>query len=488
MLFNSIEYLVFLPAVITVYFLVPPRFRWALLLVASYCFYMAWEPAYILLIVTSTLVDYLAGLFMGRTTSRAVRRRWLVASLTANLGLLFAFKYFNFFNASLRTGFELAGLSYSMPALNVLLPVGISFYTFQTLSYTIEVYRGNQKPERHLGYFALYVSFFPQLVAGPIERAGNLLPQLRKTRRFDYDNAVEGMRLILWGMFKKVVVADWLALFVDRVYDDPTRHPGPILALGTVAFAYQIYCDFSGYSDIAIGSARIMGIRLMTNFNRPYRAKSIPEFWQRWHISLSTWFRDYLYIPLGGNRVAVPRWCLNLVVVFGLSGLWHGANWTFLVWGLLHAAYYLASQATRGARARAADALGLSRLPRIHAAFQVVVTFALVCLAWVFFRADSVREAWYVVTHIATGWGDVLADPDMRYVARAVTISPMKLYVMLGSVLALILVERSQRDGSINSVVADRPVWIRWAAYIAVAMTIMNVGVTHEIPFVYFQF
>ena len=321
MLFNSFEYFLFFPIVAMLYFGVPQRLRWVLLLAASYFFYMCWKPGYLLLIVASTLVDYWAGLGIGRATSVSGKRGYLAVSLTANLGLLFFFKYYNFFSDSLREFSRLWGGTLDIPHSDFLLPVGISFYTFQTLSYTIEVYRGNKEPERHLGIFALYVAFFPQLVAGPIERAQRLLPQFREKHEFVYDRVVSGLKLIAWGLFKKVVIADRLAGVVDVVYGNVDAHSGPAFVVATVAFAFQIFCDFSGYTDIAIGSARVMGFELMTNFRRPYFAASIPDFWRRWHISLSTWFRDYVYVPLGGSRVSRSRWYGNLFIVFLVSGL-----------------------------------------------------------------------------------------------------------------------------------------------------------------------
>jgi D-alanyl-lipoteichoic acid acyltransferase DltB (MBOAT superfamily) len=336
MLFNSIQFLIFFPVIATIYFLLPHRYRWLLLLVGSYYFYMSWKPEYIILILASTLIDYSVGLKLGSESRPAIRRRWLLLSLVTNLGLLFSFKYFNFFNDSFRQLFQMANLSYPVPALNVLLPVGISFYTFQTLSYTIDVYRGKIQPERHLGVFALFVSFFPQLVAGPIERSGNLLPQFYQKTAVDYERIISGLQRMTWGFFKKVVIADRLALLVNTVYNHPTEFSGMPLIIATYAFGFQIYCDFSAYSDIAIGAARVMGFDLMENFRQPYYARSIPEFWRRWHISLSTWFRDYVYLPLGGNRVKLPHWVFNILVVFVVSGLWHGANWTFVIWGALH--------------------------------------------------------------------------------------------------------------------------------------------------------
>ena len=347
MLFNSVEFLFFLPLVIALYYAIPGRYRWVLLLGASFYFYAAWKLEYLFLMFVSILIDYVSALGMGSTENPRRRKQYLMASLAGNLGILLGFKYFNFFSDSVRAVFEQFNIFADMPYFDVLLPVGVSFYTFQSMSYTIDVYRNRMPPERHLGIFALYVSFFPQLVAGPIERATVLLPQFRETYQFDYARVTSGLRLILWGFFKKVVIADQLALFVQQVYGSPGQWHGPSVLLASYFFAFQIFCDFSAYTDIARGSARIMGFELMENFNRPYLARSIREFWQRWHISLSTWFRDYLYIPLGGNRVLKWRWYYNVMVVFLVSGLWHGANWTFVAWGFLHGSFQVASLMTR---------------------------------------------------------------------------------------------------------------------------------------------
>lgn len=339
MFFNSLHYSIFLPFTVILYFLLPPRKRWAFLLAASYYFYMCWKLEYIFLIVISTLVDYYAGLHMGRTKDQGKRKKFLVLSLVSNLGILFAFKYFNFFNESARAAFQHFNIGYHIPFFNVLLPVGISFYTFQTLSYTIEVYRGKQKPENHLGIFALYVSFFPQLVAGPIERSTNLLPQFYTKQEFTYDNATNGLKLVMWGLFKKVVIADRIGVLVATIFAHPQQFSGVEFILGSILFSYQVYCDFSGYSDIAIGTAQIFGFKLMTNFRRPFHAISLADLWQRWHISLSTWFRDYLYIPLGGNRKGKWRTYFNVFMVFFISGLWHGAAWTYVIWGSVHGVF-----------------------------------------------------------------------------------------------------------------------------------------------------
>jgi D-alanyl-lipoteichoic acid acyltransferase DltB (MBOAT superfamily) len=345
MIFNSLEFLAFFPIVTLLYFVVPRRMQWALLLIASCIFYMAFRPVYVLILVFTILVDYVAGLLIAPAVGWR-RRAWLGASIAANVGVLAVFKYWNFAAGNLN---GLAGRPL-VPLLDILLPIGLSFHTFQAMSYTIEVYRGRQPPERHLGIYALYVMFYPQLVAGPIERPQNLLPQFRDGHEFDAARVTRGLSLMMWGFFKKIVVADRLAIAVNHVYARPGDFDGAALLLATYAFAFQIYCDFSGYSDIALGSAEVMGFELMKNFDRPYASASVAEFWRRWHISLSTWFRDYLYIPLGGSKVGPARTGANLLIVFLVSGLWHGANWTYVAWGALHGLYIIVGRATEGAR------------------------------------------------------------------------------------------------------------------------------------------
>lgn len=412
MLFNSFEFVVFFPTVVLLYFLLPRKYRWVLLLAASYYFYMVWKPKYIVLIVISTLVDYLAGMKMGSIPDKKKRRPWLILSLVTNLGILMTFKYANFFIDNINDLLVNLGSTGSIPALQFLLPMGISFYTFQTMAYSIDVYNGKTKHESHLGYFALYVTYFPQLVAGPIERTENLLHQFRQNYVFEYDRVVRGLKQMLWGFFKKVVIADRLAPLVDQIYNSPTEHQGMTLALGTYLFAFQIYCDFSGYSDIAIGASRIMGINLMDNFKTPYLSQSISEFWKRWHISLSTWFRDYLYIPLGGNRVAKWKWYLNLMIVFVVSGFWHGANWTFLAWGFLHGAYLVLAIWFAGFNKKLGKSLGLEKNKNLGKWVNIFVTFHLAVFAWIFFRANNITDGLHIAKSILTldlGIGECLA-------------------------------------------------------------------------------
>ena len=410
MLFNSLAFLIFFPVVCLIYFLIPYRYRWVFLLLASYFFYMYWKVEYAILIAISSLTDYFAAIRIAGTDDPKIRKRWLGLSLIMNIGLLVGFKYLNFIIGAFNDLFSLAGADLSLPNMDIVLPVGISFYTFQTLAYTVDVYHNKLQPEHHLGRLSLYVSFFPQLVAGPIERASHLLPQFREEKKPDYDRIVWGLKKIAYGFFKKVVVADRCALYVNEVYGNIDEYSTLPLVVATFLFSIQIYCDFSGYSDIAIGTARILGFDLMENFDRPYLARSISEFWRRWHISLSTWFRDYVYIPLGGNRGSVPRIYFNLFITFVISGLWHGANWTFLIWGAIHGLYLIGERLLKNplARLHKGGPVGLGRLRRV---LQTLWIFLLVNIGWVFFRADTLADAQAILGKIfwpALQWGDII--------------------------------------------------------------------------------
>ncbi len=400
MLFNSLHFLIFFPIVVIIYYLTKHKFRWIILLFSSYYFYMSWNPKYILLIIFSTLIDYFSAIKIDSTDSKKIKKIFLALSLMTNLGLLFIFKYFNFFSDSFTKLINSFSLQLDPITLKFLLPVGISFYTFQTLSYTIDVYRGKLKAEKHLGIFAVYVSFFPQLVAGPIERATNLLPQFNKRVDLTYNKFSKGIKLILFGFFKKVVVADFAANYVNQIYNNVNLYTGFPLIIATFAFALQIYCDFSGYSDIAIGTARILGIKLMTNFKAPYFAKSISEFWKRWHISLSSWFKDYLYIPLGGNRVSKLRWYSNIFIVFLVSGLWHGANWTFVIWGALHGIFLILDILTNSHIEKLNIFFSKLKINFLFKIVRVSITFTLVNLGWIFFRANTVSDAIYIISNL----------------------------------------------------------------------------------------
>lgn len=482
MLFNSFEFLLFFPVVTALYFASPYRFRWALLLAASYYFYGSWNWKYLGLIVASTLIDYIAARGMSATVTQRGRRIFLFASLVGNLGILFTFKYYNFFRDSAAELFTRLGLESALPAADLLLPVGISFYTFQSLSYTVDVYLRKRDPERHLGRFALYVAFFPQLVAGPIERSTRLLPQLSQHHDFEYDRVTHGIKQMGWGLIKKIVIADNLALLVNAVYASPQDFDSITLAVATFAFAFQIYCDFSGYSDIAIGAARVMGIDLMQNFDRPYFAKSIGEFWRRWHISLSTWFRDYVYIPLGGGRVDQARLYVNLMTVFVLSGLWHGANWTFVCWGAVHGACLVLSRATEEVRGRFA-------LPEssVRNAFQIAITFTIVCLAWVFFRAETLGDAQLILTQLAT------VPIELMYfdAAQWMTSLPAPGYntvIGFAGIAVLVAVQAVQAKGPVLERLSARPTWVRWSVYSAALWLLILFGNFGAEEFLYFAF
>lgn len=481
MLFNSLEFLVFFPIVIAGYFALNPKYRWILLLLASYYFYMCWNYSYIILIMFSTVIDYTTGILIHKSQNRKRKKSLLLLSLTTNLGLLFFFKYFNFFGDTVNFFLDKFNIFYNVPAYDYLLPVGISFYTFQTLSYTIDIYNGKQKPEFHFGRFALFVSFFPQLVAGPIERSVNLLPQFRQNFAFEYERVKNGILLMAWGFFKKVVIADRLSEYVNLVYNNPESHEGFQNILATFFFSFQIYCDFSGYSDIAIGAALVMGYNLMTNFKRPYFALSIREFWQRWHISLSTWFRDYVYIPLGGNRVIKWRWYFNLFITFLVSGLWHGAEWTFVIWGGLHGFYLIFAIWTDKLRLRANQFLGITKIPWVYQLSQILVTFVLVYFAWIFFRANNTADALMIIKK-----SFILGNEGSNI--NLFTFSK-DLWVALISILFLLLIESLEEYKGLSSVMRNklsRPV--KWVILCLIIAVIIIMGIWQESDFLYFQF
>jgi D-alanyl-lipoteichoic acid acyltransferase DltB (MBOAT superfamily) len=448
---------------------------------------MSWKPVFIILIILTTLITYCAGIQMGKTELKSKRKTILILSLFFNLGLLFLFKYYNFFSNSLGEMFRHFRLIHKIPSLNLLLPVGISFYIFKSLSYLIDVYRGDKTFEKHIGHFALYVSFFPQLLAGPIERATRFLPQLYERFDFDYQRVTRGLKLMLWGFFQKMVIADNLGALVDSIYKHPADYQGLPVFLATFFFAFQIYCDFSGYSDIAIGAAQVMGYQTMENFSRPYFSKSISEFWRRWHISLSSWFRDYLYIPMGGNRVSVPRWYLNLFVVMVICGFWHGANWTFLVWGGLHGFYLIFSILTRSARGHLVRMIGLDRVPKLHSYLKILITFSLVCFAWIFFRADTISDGLDIISNLVTGWGKVFAVETLENIPFW---GPLKfdLVVSLISIGILLSVHLMEQRGNIIDRFSEKPAWIRWPVYYSLLLAILLFGNFGARQFIYFQF
>jgi alginate O-acetyltransferase complex protein AlgI len=399
MLFNSLQFVLFFIIITILYWKLPHRFRWFLLLLASCYFYMAFVPVYILILGFTIVIDFVAGIYLEKIKDKRNKKVFLIISLIANIGVLVIFKYYNFFNLNLNRLLSQFGEHSPLPFLYILLPIGLSFHTFQAMSYTIEVYRGNQRAERHFGIYALYVMFYPQLVAGPIERPQNVLPQFHEKKEYDFEKVKSGLMQMAFGMFKKVVIADRLAILVDSVYANPIEKTGLTVFIACIFYAFQIYCDFSGYCDIGIGAARVMGITLMDNFNIPYMSRSISEFWSRWHISLSTWFRDYLYIPLGGNRVSMARRYFNLFFVFLISGLWHGANWTFIIWGAIHGLYLIAG-IIKNNLLKKAHLFAKSNL--FVNILQVIITFSLVCFAWIFFRSPNMATAKAIIKKLCS--------------------------------------------------------------------------------------
>ncbi len=490
MLFNSLEFLIFFPTVTILYFLLPHRFRWLHLLVASCVFYIAFIPIYILILAFTIVIDYFAGILIENAEGKR-RKAFLLMSLVANIGVLAVFKYYNFVSRNLTELAHGLHIDHALPLLAIALPIGLSFHTFQAMSYTIEVYRNRQPAERHFGIYALYVMFYPQLVAGPIERPQNLIHQFYERHEFEYERVTNGLKLMLWGMFKKIVIADRVAVYVDAVYNTPYAWSGLPLIVATVFFAFQIYCDFSGYSDIAIGAAQVMGFKLMTNFNRPYHARSISEFWKRWHISLSTWFRDYLYLPLGGNRTAKNRWYFNLFLTFLISGIWHGANWTFVVWGALNGLYLLCSIWTKDLRAGLVKSIGLAEHPKLHQVVRIAITFALTCYAWVFFRANSISDALYINRAMASSVIHPLSLVHTLRDAAGGIPGPITSYDFMMAVLVIAfmeLIHLIQRKRGMRAMLAERPIWLRWAVYYALGLAILCLGEFGKRQFIYFQF
>lgn len=481
MVFNSLEFLLFFPLVVAGYFAIPHRHRWILLLAASYYFYMCWKLEYVVLILISTAVDYIAGIKIeNHRGNKPVMRAWLIFSLLSNLGMLFAFKYFNFFSDNLRILFNAVNLAWHIPELNLLLPVGISFYTFQTLSYTIEVYRGNYPAERHPGYFALFVAYFPQLVAGPIERPGNLLPQLRKAHTPNYQNITDGLKLMAWGFFKKLVIADRIALMVDPVYADPASYQGLNMLIPTMLLHLRVYCDFSAYSDIAIGAARIMGVQLSVNFDRPMFAVSFRSFWRKWHITLTRWVMDYLFKPL---ITRVNHWgsagrIFAILVSFTTIGLWHGAAWGMVLFGLLNG-LLVASESVKWPWQRWMDRL----LPlRIRNFVNGVFVFTAICLTVVCFGAGSLQKLMLVYHQI---FAHITAPVTLQMVNGDL----FNLLITLGALFVVALMEFLQKDHPFVTGLINRfPWWGRWAFYLMLITLTLNFGLFSNKAYIYFQF
>ena len=477
MLFNSFEFLLFFPAVTLLYFLLPHAWRWLLLLAASCLFYMVFIPKYILILLATIVVDYAAGILIEGTAPGKLRKLYLVVSLVVTVSILAFFKYFNFLNDNIASVARFLHWNYGVASLKIILPIGLSFHTFQSMSYVIEVYRGNQKAERHFGIYALYVMFYPQLVAGPIERPQNLLHQFREPHAFDYDRVTGGLKRMALGLFKKLVIADSLGIFVDQVFNNLHEYTGYPLLLAGMCFSYQIYCDFSGYSDIALGAAQVMGFRLMENFDRPFAARSVADFWRRWHKSLTSWFRDYVYIPLGGNRAGAVRRSANLFATFLLSGLWHGANWTYVLWGSLNGLYLVLSSPTATLRERVARFAGLDSRPRLQQALQMATTFLLVSIAFLLFRANSMDDAAYIFSHLLDDFTGGSKRGRLAFDGFLVVF-----------ILFLEYVQYLYRAGGMSNLFIGRPVLVRWSLYYALITITILFGSYGEQKFIYFQF
>lgn len=478
MLFNSLEFFIFLPTVFCIYWFIARKnitVQNSFLLLASYFFYGWWDWRFLVLIAFSSLVDYTVGIKLFSSSNPTRRRMLLLCSIFINIGILAFFKYSNFFVQSFKDAFTFFGQPVDDPILlNIILPIGISFYTFQTLSYTIDIYRKKLSPTKDIIAFFAFVSFFPQLVAGPIERAKNLLPQFYKKRTLDYDNAVDGMRQILWGLFKKIVIADNCAIYANEIFANHSNYSGSTLLLGAMFFAFQIYGDFSGYSDIAIGTSRLFGFQLKRNFAFPYFSRDIAEFWRRWHISLTTWFRDFLYIPLGGSQNGTWLSIRNIFIVFTVSGFWHGANWTFIAWGVLNAIYFIPLMLLNKNRLHT-DIIAKNKIfPNFIESTQILTTFFFTLIAWVFFRAESVSHALSYISGIFSL--SLFSVPEVT--------SKTTLWL----ILLMIAAEWRQRDKqhALQHIAQNSP-YIRWVVYYSIVFLIWQYGASQQ-EFIYFQF
>ena len=498
MLFNSAEFLIFFPVCALIYFAIPHKVRYLWLLACSYFFYMCWNPVYALLLLFSTVITYLCSLALDRAEHvqgdekkrTRVKKTCITLSFAANLGVLAYFKYANFLVDNINALLANLHIVYQAPAVDVLLPVGISFYTFQALGYTMDVYRGELRAERNFFKYALFVSFFPQLVAGPIERSKNLLRQFDEKHKLNFENLRSGFILMLWGYFLKLVLSDRIAIFVDAVYGDPVKYAGWYLIVASVLFAFQIYCDFAGYSIIAKGAAEMMGFRLMDNFDAPYYARSVAEFWRRWHISLSGWFRDYLYIPLGGSRRGRMRKYFNLLVVFFVSGLWHGAQWAFVVWGLINGLYQIAGELLRPVRDRLVRLLGMNREAFSHKLLNVLVTFVLIDISWVFFRAKDITTAFEIFRSMLTAKNIYILFNDALF---TLGLDWKNFLVMILSIGVLMIADFFRYRGvCVREALCRQELWFRWLFLIGATVFIVVFGVWgsgfSEAAFIYFQF
>ena len=483
MSFNSLEYLIFLPIVFLLYFWLEHKYRWIILLVASCAYYMSWNWHYIGILLVSTLTDYFCAIQISKTDSLSVKKAYLSFSLVINLGLLFTFKYFNFFIDNFEYMFQSFNIPMQIPYLRLILPVGISFYTFQALSYTIDVYRGVKKVETNLGIFLVYITFFPQLLAGPIERSTHLMQQFYIEQKLRYDNISSGCRQMLWGFLKKIIIADHLAIYVNEIYNHPAQYSAGSLLLAAVFFSFQIYCDFSGYSDIAIGTARLFGIDLMKNFNAPYLARSLREFWKRWHISLSTWFKDYLYVPLGGNQVSKWLWYRNIMIVFIVSGIWHGANWTFLLWGLTHGLILVMEAMTVELRHRFYQITHLNKSGILLKTIKTITCFSFVSFTWVLFRANNMNDLSLILSRI---FYDISKGTKGNFMISRV--ESFDIGFALVTIGFLFLIELIHRKFNLVLFLNQFNAWLRWTVYGLSIILILLCSKTDAQEFIYFRF
>jgi len=501
MIFFGIEFILFFVLVVFLSYILPHRIRCFFLLLSSYFFYGISQPVYLLLLIAATVIDYVIALKIGGERDTGKQKLYLIAGLGLSVGLLFFFKYFNFLNDAIRSLFAGLNLPYPVPSLKILLPIGISYYLFKKISYIIDVYRGHIEPERNFIRLALYVSFFPEIVAGPIDRAAALLPQFIKKITIDFSRVSEGLQLILWGCFKKLVIADRLGLLIHAVYDHPLQHRGMVIFLATLFFSFQIYCDFSGYSDIAIGIGRVLGFNLMDNFKQPYLAVSISDFWKRWHISLSTWLRDYLFLPISyalmrkidQGKIAVKRadkWAYvgSVLCTMLLCGLWHGANWTFVVWGLAHGLLMALSFVTKRVRKRVVRLSGIKKLPALYIGIKIAVTFLLVSFSWLLFRANSMPDAFTLI-------GRLFSSPVGQFRQAGgqtllLGISQADFIISLIAIVFLMIVEfiLERENIPVYSLLRNRPVWLRWAIYYLIIFVILLFGIYEQQTFIYGQF
>ena len=490
MSFISLSFFIFFPIVTGLYFLTPYRFRWIVLLVASCIFYMAFIPAYILILFGLIAVDYLAGILFEKAEGR-LRYVILLTSITSTVGVLFVFKYFNFFNANLSALAQFLDWHYPPAALTLALPLGLSFHTFQSLSYVIEVYQRKQPAEHHLGIYALYVMFYPQLVAGPIERPQHLLHQFYENHDFEYNRVKNGLIRIAWGFFKKMVVADHLALVVDKVFAHPTTFDGLSLLVASIFFTLELYFDFSAYCDIALGAAQVIGFTLMENFNRPFASRSMAEWWRRWHISLSSWFRDYFYYPLilrSKKKITPIRIYAVILLTFLVTGFWHGANWTYGAFGVLHGFYIVFGAVTERLRKRVHEIVGLTKTPRLHHALQISTVFSCAVIASIFFRATDIQSGWYITTHLFSGASHWFQYPYMLHTLTLLAPS-LKAFALTIALAALLLWSEflGKEDGTV-ALLSRQPVYIRWGLYWGLLFSILILSENTTSHFIYFQF